>query len=58
MDLENKVIGFLFEPERICPNMKDSTKIVVSKVMLWSEKCLSGKIATLVFGAIVEIALQ
>ena len=35
--------------------MKDSTKIVVTKVILQSEICLSGKIATLVFGESVEI---
>ena len=49
MDLENKEVH---------PIMKDSTKIVVIKVMLWSETCLSGKIATLVFCASVEIAPQ
>ena len=38
--------------------MKDSTKIVVMKVKLWSKACVSGKIATLVFGASVEIAPQ
>ena len=38
--------------------MKDSTKIVVMKVMLLSETCLTGKIATLVFGGSVEIAPQ
>ena len=44
MDLENKVIGFQFEPERVYSIMKDSTKIVVMKVMLLSETCLTGKI--------------
>ena len=38
--------------------MKDSTTIVVIKVMLRSKTCLSGKTATLVFGATVEIAPQ
>ena len=38
--------------------MKDSTKISVMKLMLWSDTCLSGKIAALVFGASVEIAPQ
>ena len=38
--------------------MKDSTKIVVMKVILSSETCLTGKIATLVLGASVEIAPQ
>ena len=38
--------------------MKDSTKIVVMKVMLSSETCSTGKIAALVFGASVEIAPQ
>ena len=33
------------------PIIKDSFKIAVMKVMLWSETCLTGKIATLVFGA-------
>ena len=37
---------------------KDSTKIVVVKVILRSEIRLSGKIATLVFGENVEIAPQ
>ena len=31
MDLENKAIGFQFEPERSMPMIKDSTKIVVMK---------------------------
>ena len=38
--------------------MKDSTKISVMKLMLWSETCLLGKIAALVFGGSVEIAPQ
>ena len=38
--------------------MKDSTKIAVMKVMLLSETCLTGKIATLLFGGSVEIAPQ
>ena len=38
--------------------MKDSTKIIGMKVMRWSKTCLSEKIATLVFGASVEIAPQ
>ena len=38
--------------------MKDSTKIVVIKVMLSSVTCLTGKIATLVFDGGVEIAPQ
>ena len=58
VDLENKVIGFQFEPERSISIMKDSTKIAVMKVMLWNETCLTGKIANLVFGASVEIAPQ
>ena len=33
-------------------------KIVLMKVILWSEIRLSGNIATLVFGASVEIAPQ
>ena len=38
--------------------MKDSTKIVVVKVILPSEIRLSGKIATLVFDESVEIVPQ
>ena len=38
--------------------MKDSIKIVVMKVILWSEIRLSRNIATLVFGESVEIAPQ
>ena len=38
--------------------IKDSSKIVVMKVTLWSETCLTGMIATLVFGASVGIAPQ
>ena len=38
------------------PVMKDSTKVVVMKVILGSKISLSGKIATLVFGKSVEIA--
>ena len=40
------------------PIIKDSSKIAVMKVMLWNETCLTGKIATLVFGASVGIAPQ
>ena len=57
-DLENKVIGFQFEPQGAYPIIKDSSKIAVMKVMLWSETCLTGKIATLAFGASVGIAPQ
>ena len=42
----------------VYPVMKNSTNIVVMKVMLWSETCLSRKIVTLVFGASVEITPQ
>ena len=38
--------------------MKDYTKILVMKVMKWSQICLSGKIATQVFDASVETAPQ
>ena len=38
--------------------IKDSFKIAVMKVMLWSETCMTGKIATLAFGASVGIAPQ
>ena len=38
--------------------MKDSTKIVVMKVIIGNEIRLSGKIATIVFGESVEIAPQ
>ena len=57
-DLENKVIGFQFQPQGAYPIIKDSSKIAVMKVMLWSETCLTGKIATLAFGASVGIAPQ
>ena len=57
-DLENKVIGFQFEPQGAYPIITDSSKIAVMKVMLWSETCLTGKIATLAFGASVGIAPQ
>ena len=40
------------------PTIKDSSKIAVMKVILWSETCLTGKIATLAFGASVAIAPQ
>ena len=36
--------------------IKDSSKIAGMKVMLWSETCLTGKIATLAFGASVGTA--
>ena len=58
MNLETKVIGFQFEPERSICNHKDSSKIAGMKVMLWSETCLTGKIATLAFGASVGTAPQ
>ena len=38
--------------------MKDSIKVVVMKVILWSEIRLSRTIATLVFGERVKIAPQ
>ena len=38
--------------------MKDSTKIVVMKVILGGEIRSSGKIVTLVFGESIEISLQ
>ena len=40
------------------PIIKDSSKIVVMKVILWSETCSTGKIVTLAFGANVGIAPQ
>ena len=42
----------------VYPVMKDSTKIVAMKVILWSEIHLSGKIATLVIGESIESAPQ
>ena len=55
MDLESKVIGFQFEPERSISNHKrffqDSSD--EGDAMLWSDTCLTGKIATLAFGASV-----
>ena len=39
------------------PIIKDPSEIVM-KVMLWSKTCLTGKIATLAFGASVGIAPQ
>ena len=42
----------------VYPIIKDSAKIVVMNVILWSETCLTIKIVTLVFGASVEIAPQ
>ena len=38
--------------------MKDSTKIVVMKLILRNEICLSGKIATLLFVESVDIGPQ
>ena len=38
--------------------IKDSSKIAGMKVMLWSETCLTGKIATLAFGVSVGTAPQ
>ena len=55
MDLELKVVGFQCEFPKLYPIIKDSTKVVVMKVTLQSDICLSGKIATLVFGESVEI---
>ena len=58
MDLESKVIGFQFEPERSISNHKrffqDSSG--EGDAMLWSDTCLTGKIATLAFGASVWLA--
>ena len=60
MDLENKVIGFQFQPERSISNNKgffqDSSD--EGDTMLWSETCLTRKAATLAFGASVGIAPQ
>ena len=58
MDLESKVMGFQFERERSISSHEGFTKIVVMKVILRSEICLPGKIATIVFGESVEIAPQ
>ena len=51
-----KLIGYQFEPERSICNHEGFYQD--SKVMLLSETCLTGKIATLVFGASVGIAPQ
>ena len=48
MDLENKVIGFQFEPERSISNHKG----------FFQDSSDEGKIATLAFGAIVGTAPQ
>ena len=46
---------FSLSQREVYPVMKDSTKIVVMKVIYI---CFSGKIATLVFGESVETAPQ
>ena len=51
MNLETKVIGFQFEPERSICNHKGFFQD-------WSETCLTGKIATLAFGGSVGTAPQ
>ena len=58
IDLESKVMVSSLSQKGVYPVMKDSTKIVVMKVILRNEMRLSGKIATLVFGESVEIAPQ
>ena len=50
IDLKSKVLGFSLSQKGVYPVMKDSTKIVVMKVILRNEICLSGKIATLISG--------
>ena len=55
IDLKSKVMGFSLSQREVYPVMKDSTKIVVMKVIYI---CFSGKIATLVFGESVETAPQ
>ena len=60
-------MGFQFKPERSIfshdgfyqdGSDEDSTNIAVMKVILWSQIFLSGKIATLMYGESVDIALQ
>ena len=58
MDSESKVIGFSLSQKGVCPVMEDSNKIVVMKVILRGEKCLSDKIANLVFGESVEMKTE
>ena len=59
MDLETlKLWVSSLSQKGVYPIMKDSTRIVVIKVILQSEICLWGKIATLLFGTSVEIAPQ
>ena len=58
MDLENKVIGFQFVPERSICNHKGFYQDSGDKVMLWSETCLTGKKVALVLGSIAKIAPQ
>ena len=58
MDLEIKVIGFQFEPEKSISNHKGFFQDSSDEVMLWSETSLTGKITTLAFGASVGTALQ
>ena len=58
IDLESKVMVSSLSQKGVYPVMKDSTKIVVMKVILRNEMRLSEKIATLVFGESVEIAPQ
>ena len=59
IDVESKVMGFQFQPERSKSSHEDSSKIekiAEMKVILRSEIRLSGKIVILVFGKSVEIA--
>ena len=58
MDSESKVIGFSLSQKGVYPVLENSNKIVVMKVILRGEKCLSGKIANLVFGESVEMKTE
>ena len=58
MNLESKVIGFSLSQKGLYPVMEDSNKIVVMKVILRGEICLSGKFANLVFGESVEMKTE
>ena len=49
---------FQLSQKRVYSVMKDSAKIVVIMVILWSEICLSGKIVILVLGESVKIPSQ
>ena len=58
IDLENKVIGFQFEPERSIFNHERFYQDSSDEGDAIERDMLDGKIATLVFGGSVEIAPQ